>query len=171
MRDSLVASNPCQCPTLHPSLANARQRSHFHSTHLFEFIGRNGEGRPSPLRLWVLFDATRGETLSVASVWLYLTRRGGETLPVMSVWCSSMWQGTEHQKCAHLGVLLVFVPSPSNQTCKTCPSGHVLHVWCCLQHRAPETRPFGCFLVLGSFPIPSPLPRSTREIEGSFLIN
>src|SRR6266545_574915 len=36
----------------------------------------------------------------------------------------------------------------------SCPDGHVLRVWCCLQHRAPETRPFRCFLVLGSFPIP-----------------
>ena len=43
MRDSLVASNPCQRPTLHPSLANTRRRSHFHST------PRDGEGFPLPV--------------------------------------------------------------------------------------------------------------------------
>ena len=89
-----------------------------------------------------------------------------------------MRQGTEHQEYAHLGILLVhlgillvFVPSPSIQTCKTCPDGHILHVWCCLQHRTPETHLFGCFLVLGFFPVRGmvathhhhPLPQSTHH--------
>src|SRR6266511_6213525 len=43
---------------------------------LFESIGRNEEGRPSPLRLWVLFDAMRGETLPICLTLFDATRRG-----------------------------------------------------------------------------------------------
>ena len=39
-------------------------------SHLFEFIGRDEEGRPSPSCQWVLFYMMRGETLPVVSVWL-----------------------------------------------------------------------------------------------------
>src|SRR6266508_694601 len=121
-------------------------------SHLFELTGHNEEGRPSPLRL---FDFIRRDEEGKPSLSCLFDVRCDKAPNTKSVpvwvysWCSN------------------FVPSPSNRTCKTCPDGHVLHVWCCLQHRAPETRPFGCFLVLGSFPIPccptTPPSLNTRD--------
>ena len=126
------------CLLLSPSLANTRWRG-IHvigrgkssSSHLFEFIGCDGEGRPSPSCLQVLFDMTRGENPHhhICLTLFDTTGRGDPTHHVCL-----MRQGTEHQKCAYLGILLVFMPSLSIQTCKMCPDGHVLHVWCCLQH-------------------------------------
>jgi len=111
------------CLLLHPSLTNMRRRG-IHVTgrgkpslsHLFKFIGRDGEGLPSPLCLQVLFNATRGETLPVVSAWLYLSQWGGE----MSVWCDKapntksvpIWAYSwylcplhlsRHVKCAQIG--------------------------------------------------------------------
>ncbi len=181
MRDSLVASNPCQRPTLHPSLANARWRGitlSFHTTRrgggtppcrvclssldttkrgdpprcVYGFYSMRRGGKPSPSRL---FDFIRRDEEGKPSLSCLFDVRCDKAPNTKSVpvwvysWCSN------------------FVPSPSNRTCKTCPDGHVLHVWCCLQHRAPETRPFGCFLVLGSFPIPcrptTPPSLNTRD--------
>src|SRR6266542_4279740 len=57
---------------------------------LFELTGHNEEGRPSPLHLWVLFDATRGETLPVCLTLFNATRRGDPPRRV----CSTLFNAT-----------------------------------------------------------------------------
>ena len=166
MRDSLVVSNPCQRPTLHPSLANTRRRSHFHSTRLFEFIGRDEEGRPSPLRLWVLFNATRGGNPSrrVCLSSLDATKRGD---PLCCVYGFYSTQRGGKPSPSHL---FDFIrrdeegrPSPSCLfgvlRCDKAPNTKSVPIWAyfwCL-----------CFLVLSSFPIPchpaTPPSLNTRD--------
>src|SRR6266508_1189708 len=137
---------------LHPSLVNARWRgSHFHSTprdgegfpslsRLFESIGRNEEGRPSPLRLWVLFDATRGETLPVCLTLFDATRRGDPPRRV----CSTLFDATRRgdpprRVCSTLfdttrrgdpprRVPLMFFDATRHRTPGVCPFGRTLGV-------------------------------------------
>jgi len=118
MRDSLVASNPCQRPTLHPSLANARWRGitlSFHTTR------RRGGTPPCCVCLSSLDTTKRGDPPRCV-YGFYSMRRGGKSSPsclfnvrcdkapnTKSVpvwaysWCSCPLHLTGHVKRAQMG--------------------------------------------------------------------
>src|SRR6266511_3886381 len=188
MRDSLVASNPCQRPTLHPSLANARWRG---ITLSFHTMRRGGGTPPCRICLSSLDTTKRGDPLCCV-YGFYSMRRGGKPSPSrLFDFIRRDEEGKPSPSC------LFYVQCDKAPNTKVCPFGCTLGVrTSCPLHLTGHVKraQVGTFYMSGvvsntehqkhtrlgvflcSAPSPSlaalpPLPRSTCETEGSFLIN